>query len=126
MERVILDKNDKNVLFSTSVNSQYKGKREFAHFYVTESKIILTKLSKFNLLTQAGTTIAGALDGEYKLIASFEKAKLEKISRTRLGLNGKCCRFSFTDDEIIIVFDSPKKTLEKIKQYLPSVLIDFE
>jgi hypothetical protein len=117
---------DEQVLFYEKVNSIYKKSTQFAHFYITNSKIILTKHSTWNLFSHVGTGLAGYLDGENKPLFEFDLSKLKSIKRVRFKLNGKVALFTFEDDEIGIAFDSPKKAIESLKAYIPSsVEIDF-
>ena len=121
-----MEKNDQTVLYYAKINSVYKGKTQFAHLYITDKEIVLHKHSTWNLHSHVGTGLVGYLDGENKPLFAFETSKLKRISKTRFKLNGKCCLFTFDDDEIVIIFDSPKKELEKIKPLLPKVDILFD
>ena len=109
---------NETVLFEAKVNSVYKGSTSFAYFYITTKRIILTKLSTWNVMSHIGDSLLGRLDGDKKPLCEFELSKLISVSRTRFRLNGKCCLFRFEDDEIIIALDSPAKTLEQIRPLL--------
>ena len=117
---------DAKVLFDAGINSVYKGSQSLAHLFITDSDIILTKHSIWNLHSHASGSLFGHLDGEGNILFSKEKSKLQSITRTRFRLNGKCCLLKFNDgDELIVIFDFPAKTLKQIGPMLPGVTIDF-
>lgn len=113
------------ILFECAVNSFYKKGHSLAQLYITESEIIMTKNSIWNLHT-SGTTIFGLANGDGKLWFRNKLDSLKSITRTKAGLNRKACLFSFANDEIKIIFDFPKKAIEKLRSILPDrIVIDY-
>ena len=117
---------DEEILFTCEVNSFYGNKHSLAHLYITKEEIIMTRQSLWNMKvgTHGKTTLFGLLDGEGNLWFRNRVDKLLSISRTKAGLNGKACLFKFTDDEIKIILDFPKKTLPKIMAVLPPTVVN--
>ena len=120
-----MENKEQKILYYCKVNSVYNGSHQFAHFYLTEKEIVLTRLSIFNMCSSVGTSLLGTIDGEGEIIFRNDISKLKSISKVRFRLNAKCCLFDFGVDRITIIFDSPKKTLESISKYLTNVTINF-